>query len=173
MPHALVLFICAFGMTALFAAYLFLARKRWKRIIRSALGYHVAHFNDMLNDNSVPPASKEICRIMNRVIERQLVIDGENGVKGMRGILRTFLGHHTSLKIAWEAYFKIIENRVDADGIIPRLLNTLISTLTRHYLLDSICSIAALPLYDMRLFLYYIRPSRSGPAALFQNIYFN
>jgi len=62
---------------------------------------------------------------------------------------------------------------VDADGIIPRLLNTLISTLTRHYLLDSICSIAALPLYDMRLFLYYIRPSRSGPAALFQNIYFN
>ncbi len=161
------------GTTLLLILYTRRAVRRWQRVLERALEYHRYHLRSRTSDHTLGEQSREMVRVMLWVMDRQLWEDIGAGRTGLRGILLSMKGGHTSLQILGEMFYAAARFRRDVDEEIERLGSTLLCTVLRCYLIRSRIKTIFLLTFDLRLLMASVKGTREGPQALFRDLHRN
>ena len=149
------------GMLIILFVYRKFRTKKWRRILKNSIEYHKFHLASISNDSSADARSRELAHSLLWGIAKQLPADLKEG-RGSRALYNSFTSRKTALNTCGTVFYECVNDRNSKNMTIFKLDNTLISTLYRAYLLESVFSILGLLFYDISLLKNKIIKSQSG-----------
>lgn len=151
--------------------YRLLRKKRWQKILGASLDYHRFHLGMLSGNRDTDEKCRSLYQAMLWAVSRQLADDlKRTGGKGGMVLLMSFAGNKTCINTCGTVFYESAKNYNFIDASVMRLNDTLISTLYRILLIESILAPFALIYMDMRLLASLVTKPDSGTGRLYREM---
>ena len=163
----------SFFIPAIFSILIYwrLRIRRWRKILKKSVDYHIFHLASISRDSSIDETSRGLAQALLWGASKQLPLDIAG--RGGRALWRSFRGDKTSLNTCGTVYYHCVMNMRSIDKMVIRLNDTLLSTFYRIYLLESFLSFAAVLYMDFTLAYYLLAKPETGTGRLFREMRIN
>ena len=165
-----LLFWC--GLILILLLYRLLRKKRWQRVLSASLNYHRYHLTMLAGDRMTDEKNRSLYQAMLWAINKQLPDDlNRSGGKGGLVLLRSLAGDKTCINTCGTVFYESARNYSFIESNVIKLNGTLVSTLYRIVLLESMLAPFALIYMDLRLLAAFITKPGSGTGRLYKEMF--
>ncbi|NLV68589.1 MAG: hypothetical protein GXY14_13040 [Spirochaetes bacterium] len=165
-----LLFWC--GVILFLLLYRLLRKKRWQRILSASLDYHRYHLAMLAAGRGSDEKSRSLYQAMLWAINKQLADDlNRAGGKGGLVLFKSLAGDKTCINTCGTVFYESARNYSFIESNVIKLNGTLVSTLYRIVLLESMLAPFALIYMDLRLLAAFITKPGSGTGRLYKEMF--
>lgn len=159
------------AVVLLLVFYRLLRKNRWQRILGASLDYHRFHLGMLAGNRDTSEKCRSLYQAMLWAVNKQLADDlKRTGGKGGMVLLMSFTGNKTCINTCGTVFYESAKNYSFIDRSVIRLNDTLISTLYRILLIESVIAPFVLIYMDMRLLTSLVTKPDSGTGRLYREM---